>query len=457
MRTLLSIGLMASLVWSFPQDAEIFNDFSQRSQTAGFANDFDVDVEVLPYQVLESFEDYSVVMFPASKWICTTETINNGDDPFDGWRERFRGDGRAAMENSEDLDKANKMFQRLFRYIIGVNSESKVIPMTKPVVDHRVNLPGDRTKHELCFWSGTKYTTTELPEPTDEEVYFVPMQAQVVFIKRFGGYALSSEDWIAEKNELMELIKDRPDVDLDAGFFSVGFDGPTKTEGRRNEIWIPKLKGVDYSGINQEVLGHTVIKTFPSGIELREYPATTWACTKREHVSPSHDTMNGWQETFKNNPYEALSSPQWQQSHFKQLSDVLKKYAMGVNTDFTDIGLKMPIKVLHEPKDVSEGFIDVMEAQSVCVWLGKDYNTKEPPRPVDNSIFFFKKSPSRMYAKDFGGYPLSSADYYELHDEFEANMVEDGLTAAENKWMHAIYNSYYQGNGRRNEIIVEAA
>ena len=61
------------------------------------------------------------------------------------------------------------------------------------------------------------------------------------------------------KSALMEDLKDRTDVDMKNGYYSVGYDSPKKVEDRRNEVWIPKIPTPSEEG--QLVLGSTVVET----------------------------------------------------------------------------------------------------------------------------------------------------------------------------------------------------
>ena len=107
------------------------------------------------------------------------------NDPFMKWQEEFNGDGLAATTQNAAIDSANIMFKRLFRYMLGVNAESKEIQLTKPVTDQRTPIEGvDKvTKHELCFWAGPEYTYQELPAPVDNSTYVVKKQPMVAFVK----------------------------------------------------------------------------------------------------------------------------------------------------------------------------------------------------------------------------------------------------------------------------------
>ena len=77
--------------------------------------------------------------YPASVWACTKEEFDpEANDVFSDWRVKYRGDPFAVMNTASWEDQvANKMFMRLFKYIVGVNSEGKEIKMTRPVTSKR--------------------------------------------------------------------------------------------------------------------------------------------------------------------------------------------------------------------------------------------------------------------------------------------------------------------------------
>ena len=103
-------------------------------------------------------QDYNVVRYPASKWVCTKSVIDVSDDPLKDWEVVFNNDPMAAMAAKKKMNRpTSTMFKKLFRYIIGVNSEQAEIKMTRPVTTIRQKIkgkPGMETA-VMCFWTGT--------------------------------------------------------------------------------------------------------------------------------------------------------------------------------------------------------------------------------------------------------------------------------------------------------------
>ena len=75
------------------------------------------------------------------------------------------------------------MFTRLYKYIIGVNSEATEIDMSRPVVTKRVPLVRNRERLEMCFWTGSEWINKVLPDPLKNEVYIMEIPAIQVYVR----------------------------------------------------------------------------------------------------------------------------------------------------------------------------------------------------------------------------------------------------------------------------------
>ena len=115
--------------------------------------------------------------------MCTQKVKSNEDDPYLDWRLKY-SDGWEAMRNTmKQKEKKDMMFKRLYKYIIGVNSEAAEIDMTRPVVTKRTPLARNRERREMCFWTGTEWADKELPEPLKKDVYTMEMPAIEVYVR----------------------------------------------------------------------------------------------------------------------------------------------------------------------------------------------------------------------------------------------------------------------------------
>ena len=136
------------------------------------------------------FQDYNVVRYPASKWVCTKSVIDVSDDPLKDWEVVFNNDPMAAMAAKKKMDRpSSTMFKKLFRYIIGVNSEQAEIKMTRPVTTIRQKIkgkPGMETA-VMCFWTGTPWANRKLPQPNDKSVFIQNRPELDVFVRYVEG------------------------------------------------------------------------------------------------------------------------------------------------------------------------------------------------------------------------------------------------------------------------------
>ena len=59
--------------------------------------------------------------------------VHVGKDPMISWREKFDGDPSGATKAVKKMNApSSKMFKKVFKYIIGVNSQQGKIKMTLP-------------------------------------------------------------------------------------------------------------------------------------------------------------------------------------------------------------------------------------------------------------------------------------------------------------------------------------
>ena len=131
-------------------------------------------------------QDYNVVKYPASKWVCTKDTVDISYDPMKNWQNDFDNDPMAAWRAKKKLKMpSSKMFKKLFRYIIGVNSQQANIEMTRPVTTIRQKVKGSqRLEVEvMCFWMGSEWQNKEVPEPIDNSIFVQERPELTVFVR----------------------------------------------------------------------------------------------------------------------------------------------------------------------------------------------------------------------------------------------------------------------------------
>jgi len=133
----------------------------------------------------------------------------------------------------------NKMFLKLFRYIAGVNSEAQEIEMTVPVISKLAPSNDNKMTKEMCFYI-TKEFQENPPQPIDKDVVIKKSSERVVFVKKFGGYAMRDSVWMDNAAAFREEISDRADELMEGYFYTAGYDSPMKFWNRRNEVMFEK-------------------------------------------------------------------------------------------------------------------------------------------------------------------------------------------------------------------------
>jgi len=474
--------LCIGLSFAIPQKWKSFSNSNQGFNWQGKGNEFgssgrgfsssDDEAEMIPSTILEEHQDYNVVKYPASKWVCTKDTVDISNDPMKNWKADFDNDPMAAWRAKKKLKMPNsKMFKKLFRYIIGVNSQQANIEMTRPVTTIRQKVKGSqRLEVEvMCFWTGSPWENKELPEPMDNSVFVQERPELTVFVRRFGGYALSESQWQEEKENLIKSLGSRmKEVDMEY-YATVGYNSPW-SQDRRNEVWLVKQKdsvydakesNSNYGGNQGEITEKDDLETVPYEVletkenyELRQYPATKWVCNTMKDVVPSADAMNGWQERYNNDPLRAMSSKEWKKQASSKQFMKLFKFISGVNTMGEEIEMTTPVPVMHVPTG------DDIEDMKMCFWLGSEWQNKDAPQPLGKDAATTKIREGKgmkVYVHRFGGFAMSHNDYIAHYNKLKEALDQDGVKYKTNgEYFNIGYNSPFEMKNRRNEIWIEA-
>jgi len=441
----------------------------------GFGSD--QETEELKYQVLEKHDDYLLVRTPPSTWVCTSLDVSSSEDPYKDWRINYDNNALAAMGDNKQ-SKSSKMFQTLFRYIVGVNSESKTIEMTAPVTNKITEFDNGRMyKDEMCFWLGSELSSVDPPQPNDKDkVYIQKRPSMEFFVRRFGGWILSDEEWVQELVAMEKsLVQSGQGSQYKGVFYTVGYDSPfVPANKRRNEVWIPKAGGqsqweqwssensavLEGENNNYESMPYKVIDQSEAGqYELREYPAAKFVCTKMSEVVPSKDPMNGWQQTFNNNPLVAMSASKRAKKKDKaprnKMFMRLFKYILGVNSEGVEIDMTTPVPTTHFARLNQDGeVVEDLEDQEMCFWLGQEWQNKPLPEPIKDDVYVTEKQKLAVYVHQFGGFAFSDDDFRQPYNQFKKRLTESGLAFENRVWRHASYNSPWDMGKRRNEIWI---
>ena len=183
---------------------------------------------------------YEIHRYPQSKWACTKAyDVDPITDPMNNWQTKYDNNPFMAMSKPAwERQPMNKMFMRLYKYIIGLNEDNIEIDMTRPVTTQMTQQRRSRTyDEEMCFWLGSKYDQDrDPPRPIDRQVTIEERPEMTFYVRQFGGFALSHDDI---EDQYDELKRDLRGEDFDSEvFYSVGYNSPFTVENRRNEIWI---------------------------------------------------------------------------------------------------------------------------------------------------------------------------------------------------------------------------
>lgn len=210
------------------------------------------DEEQLPYTVLQTTESYEKRLYPSARYVCNITSVDTAGDLLAGLEKM--NPFEVMMSRRYQKTPRSQQFMELFRYISGVNQNQEEIEMTRPVVVfHNVTKEstiGNYEDQTMCFYLPQKYqehqhgdtvpaprhAAANIPAPMNDRVFIWTKQPMEVFVRRFGGFALTHDTWEQQKEILEEDIlgqKYNP-----AEYFTVQYDNPWKLTNKRNEVWI---------------------------------------------------------------------------------------------------------------------------------------------------------------------------------------------------------------------------
>ncbi|XP_044147176.1 heme-binding protein 2-like [Bufo gargarizans] len=160
------------------------------------------------YQLVKDYAEFELRQYEETHWVTTSV--------------------------KQDILGMVTSFNRLFNYISGNNAEGLKINMTVPVIIY-VPLkqpPADNATMSIFV----PHEVENAPKPTDPEVYLDTYPAASVYVKTFGGYALSTAyayqaEALAENLRLLGLQFD------DTYFVHASYNAPTEFLNRHNEVW----------------------------------------------------------------------------------------------------------------------------------------------------------------------------------------------------------------------------
>jgi len=232
----------------------------QNGDAINFINEEEDDdeYEQLPYEVIQDYGSYEKRRIPSAVYACVQDKVDTAADPLAGLRINGLKEAMEVMRSSRwQKLPSSQMFKELFKYISGVNERAEEINMTRPVTTlhhvERKDYLGNVEIQEMCFYLPEKYqpehkheeeagpsprhAELEPPKPLNHSKVFIHTRPELeVYVRAFGGYAMTQDDWETQRQALEDDLAGKPHHDNE--FFTVGYNGPFKLYNRRNEVWI---------------------------------------------------------------------------------------------------------------------------------------------------------------------------------------------------------------------------
>jgi len=167
------------------------------------------DLETVPYTVVathhvgqNSFEERNYD--GGMKWVCTESNDDSG------------------------------MFQKLYQYISGSNSENENIDMTTPVSTkwHKGEL------HEECFYLNNEHQANP-PKPNSPDVYIVTRPAMTIYtriVTKHFWHQMTVAEWMQESRDLNKMIEAMGFTIKEDEMYVNGYTSPMAFN-QRSELW----------------------------------------------------------------------------------------------------------------------------------------------------------------------------------------------------------------------------
>lgn len=198
------------------------------------------DIEQVPYTVLQKFDGYEKRVYPSVTWACTEMTYEWNEEE-DG--QEIAGTDQNVITMVEEMMRqkswknkpSSKMFMKLFRYISGVNDQTKEIKMTAPVLSKLKLLENNFINMQMCFYLEKKHQDNP-PNPVDKDITVGKKKEMTVLVHTFGGYAMMDSTWKREAEKFKNKLKKTSKSINFSEFYTAGYDSPWKFWNRTNEV-----------------------------------------------------------------------------------------------------------------------------------------------------------------------------------------------------------------------------
>ena len=201
-----------------------------------------------------------------------------------------------------------------------------------------------------------------------------------------------------------------------------------------------------------ESVPYTIISS-DNHYEKRLYPAMTMACSEMVYNITEED---GGEETDGKvssmmNMYRRMTTQLLKKKPSRLMFMKLFRYISGLNEGVEEIPMTSPVLSLVMPL-AKRGI-----HKQMCFYLGKRFNTVEPPKPRNREVEIIIKEKFELYVHIFGGYALKDALWIEESERFKARLDEEKVEDLDkidfSKFLKAGYDSPMKFWNRRNEIL----
>jgi len=352
------------------------------------------DLDTVPYTVVathnvegQSFEERNYE--GGIKWVCT----------------------KSIVIDVTDGNNDGGMFQKLFNYITGSNSENINIDMTSPVSTKWQNgdvTDGSQIEHEMCFYLNKEHQMNP-PKPSSPDVYIVSRPAMTVYTREID-HRMNHQDWMDESSALDAMIKAMGFAAESDELYVNGYSDPMSIH-QRNELWKVK-KTPEARNNNLETVPFTVIATHHVGLhsfEERYYEGgMKWVCTKSNND-------NGMFMT-------------------------LYQYIAGANSENENIDMTTPVSTKWQTNELHEE----------CFYLNQAHQTN-PPNPTSPDVYIVSRPAmtvfTRKIAKHFWHH-MSVEDWMKESADLDEMIASKGFEIKSDEMYVNGYSSPWEFNQR---------
>jgi len=214
---------------------------------------------------------------------------------------------------------------------------------------------------------------------------------------------------------------------------------------------------------NIETLPFEVLKTYET-FEQRYYPSAIFVCNKTKNIDTVADPFAGLENM---NPLTVMSSKRWKRHHTSQMFMELFKYISGVNKNQEEMEMTSPVVTTHYiVKEETDGNY---EDQEMCFYLPSQYQENHEhearesrheqmtaPPPLDNNKVYLKTKPAMyVFARRFGGFPLTHDQWEKQRLALEADLLVGRLKYKSGEYVTLGYDSPWKLGKRRNEVWMQ--